>query len=79
MTPVILLAFGLCAALASYGHQDTVSIGYVSRGECIVHLVVGESGVFPWAGHDIEVQFIEGGATVTVDEMEYVLQKGEPV
>lgn len=84
MPEFLALAFGLCAGLTSYsspvGIQPTVAIGYVSHGQCIVHLVVGEDGTLPFGSHAIAVRFIEGGAVVVVDdEPETVLLVGEPV
>lgn len=79
MPEFLLLTYGLCAGLTSWGPQPTVSFGYVSRGQCIVHLVVGSEGTVPWAGHDITVRFIEGGAVISIDDgPETVLQVGEP-
>jgi hypothetical protein len=75
----VLLGFGLCAGLASYGTQPVVNIGYVSNERCIVHLTVGQAGAFVWADHDIVIEFLEDGAVVRVDNIEHVLQRGTRV
>jgi hypothetical protein len=72
------LAFGFCALLAAHEGQKVVAIGYVANQECVAHLIVGMDGAFVWGGHDLEIKFIQGGATVSLDGTETVLQDGEP-
>jgi hypothetical protein len=77
-----MLAFGLCASLASIEGAPAVNIGYISRGDCIAPLTVAigiEPQGFQWLDHDVVVRAIEGGAVLSVDGQETVLQDGEPV
>ena len=75
------LAFSFCAALTLDGGQDVVALGYVSQGECEVHMVVGdtqgEAAVID--GHEISVKMLEHGAEISVDDLRFVLIKTEGI
>ena len=75
---ITMLAFGFCALLAAHDGQKIVAIGYVANRECVTHLIVGESGAFVWGGHDLEIKFLPGGASVSIGGQETILQDGEP-
>ena len=74
------LIFGLCAYILAYGEQNLAHIGYISQGQCIAHLGLGEikKGEFVSFGeHSISLQWLEDGdADVGVDDHHFVVIRG---
>lgn len=75
----VVLAFGFCAAMDLIGGQDVVALGYVSKGECIVHARFGDShgDTVTINEHSIGIDMIEDGAVVHIDELRFVIPKTE--
>lgn len=75
----VALAFGFCASLTSHGAQDLVALGYVSKDECVIRMIVGDSHgqAVTVNDHEIGVTILQDGAEVRIDDLRFVIPKTE--
>jgi hypothetical protein len=70
------LAFGLCASIYN---PNTLAVGYISSGECVIQYIITEGVTARLNDHEVTTTILEGGAEVTVDELKFVIQGVKPV
>lgn len=72
----VALIFNFCAAIAGPGEDaGNVQLGYISKDECVVKMIVGDShgDTVTVNMHTISVELLDGGAQVNIDGQGFAL------